>query len=242
MQLALNAHLLDFGDSYRAAGISRYIAGLLRGLQQADAVNDYSVYVGKTPLPAGMFRSGGPAGSLGGKFRALHSRFDTRGPLARILWEQGAQPLLLAASRPDLLHSLAFVSPLLWRGASVVTIYDLSFLTTPDRFHTANRLYLSALTRVSARRARRVVAISESTRADVVRLLGVDPARVDVVPPSLEVRFRPADPADVAAFARRKGLPGRFVLFVGTLEPRKNLGTLVRAFALLPSARIRASN
>ena len=223
MQLALNAHLLNFGDSYRAAGISRYIAGLLRALQQVDSVNSYTVYVGKTPLPAGLFHAG--------NFRAAPSSLPTVHPLARIAWEQVAQPLLLAARRPALLHSLAFVSPLLWTGASVVTIYDLSFLMTPERFHTANRLYLSALTRVSARRARRVVAISESTRADVIRLLGVDPGRVDVVRPSLEERFRPASQGSIAAFVKRKGLPQRFILYVGTLEPRKNLGALIRAFA-----------
>jgi glycosyltransferase involved in cell wall biosynthesis len=223
MQLALNAHLLNFGETYRAAGISRYIAGLLRGLQQVDAVNGYTVYVGKTPLPAGLFHAG--------NFRVSHSRFPTHHPLARIAWEQIAQPFLLSARRPDLLHSLAFVSPLLWTGASVVTVYDLSFLITPERFQPANRLYLSTLTRISARRARRVVAISESTRADVIRLLGVDPGRVDVVRPSLEERFRPADPGVIAAFAQRKGLPRRFILYVGTLEPRKNLGALIRAFA-----------
>jgi glycosyltransferase involved in cell wall biosynthesis len=223
MQLALSAHLLDFGGSYRAAGISRYIAGLLRGLQQVDLVNGYTVYVGKTPLPAGLFHAG--------NFRVAQSRIDTRRPPVRIVWEQVALPLLLAARRPTLLHSQAFVSPLLWPGASVVTVYDLSFLTTPERFHTANRLYLSNLTRVSARRARRVVAISESTRADAIRLLGIDPGQVDVVCPSLDESIRPPDPADLAAFVRRKGLPERFVLYVGTLEPRKNLGTLIRAFA-----------
>jgi glycosyltransferase involved in cell wall biosynthesis len=223
MRLALNAHLLNFGETYRAAGISRYIAGLLRGLQQVDGVNGYTVYVGKTPPTAGLFHAD--------NFSVERSSLPTERPLARVAWEQVAQPLLLAARRPDLLHSLAFVSPLLWTGASVVTIYDLSFLTTPERFHAINRLYLSTMTRVSARRARRVAAISESTRADVIRLLGIDPGRVDVVYPSLEERFRPPGRDDIATFIRRKGLPQRFILHVGTLEPRKNLGKLIRAFA-----------
>ncbi len=225
MELALNAHLLDFGGTYRAAGISRYIAGLLRGLQQVDVVNGYIVYLDKTPLPAGLFHAG--------NFRAAQSRLATGRPLVRIAWEQVAQPVLLARSRPTLLHSMAYASPLLWNGPTVVTVYDLSFLTAPERFRVPNRLYLSNLTRLSARRARRVVAISESTRADVVRLLGIEPERVDVVQPSLEEIFRPAEPSELSAFVRRKDLPRRFVLYVGTLEPRKNLGTLIGAFTRL---------
>ena len=129
--------------------------------------------------------------------------------------------------------SLAFVSPLANPVPAVVTVYDLSFRLTPERFPAAQRLYLSAFTAHSCRRARRVIAISESTRQDVVRLLGIDRGKVDVAAPGVAPEFRPLPRADVAAFRVRAGLPEQFILYLGTLEPRKNLAALIRAFAAL---------
>jgi glycosyltransferase involved in cell wall biosynthesis len=111
-----------------------------------------------------------------------------------------------------------------------VTVYDLSFRLMPEKFQPAQRLYLNPLTAVSCRRARRVLAISESTRRDLVRLLGLDPDKIDVAYPGLHPAFRPLPAAEVQAFRLRLGLPERFILYLGTLEPRKDLGTLVRAF------------
>jgi glycosyltransferase involved in cell wall biosynthesis len=122
----------------------------------------------------------------------------------------------------------------------VITVHDLSFLRFPERFRPANRLYLSTLTRLSCRRARRVIAVSQATADEVVQLLDVPADCVDVVPHGVEhTRFCPLPPARVEAFRREKGLPERFVLFVGTLEPRKNLITLIEAFARLQAARDR---
>jgi glycosyltransferase involved in cell wall biosynthesis len=89
---------------------------------------------------------------------------------------------------------------------------------------------LSLFTALSARRARRVIAISESTKRDVVKLLGVPPDRVYVVYCGVDDTFRPLPAADVAQFRRERALPDRFILFLGTLEPRKNVKTLVQAY------------
>jgi glycosyltransferase involved in cell wall biosynthesis len=222
--VALNAHLLAGRASYRSAGIHQYIAGLLRHLPAADPDFRYTVFVGagEPDMPGAHIR---------------RSALPTHNRLARIFWEQCIQPLALLGPRPDLLHSLAFVSPLVNPAPAVVTVYDLSFRLTPDRFPAAQRLYLSAFTAHSCRRARRVIAISESTRADVVRLFGIARAKVDVAPPGLDPAFRPLPPSDVAAFRARAGLPEAFILYLGTLEPRKNLGALIRAFAALHARR-----
>jgi glycosyltransferase involved in cell wall biosynthesis len=94
------------------------------------------------------------------------------------------------------------------------------------------------MTRLSCRRARRVIAVSQATAEEVVRLLGVPAGRIDVVPHGVQhARFRPLPPRQVEVFRRERGLPERFVLFLGTLEPRKNLVTLIEAFARTRGAR-----
>jgi glycosyltransferase involved in cell wall biosynthesis len=150
--------------------------------------------------------------------------------VVRILWEQLAQPLALRQSKVDLLHAMAFAGPLLTPCPFVVTIYDLSFYRYPEAFRPWNRWYLGILTARSARRARRVITISESTKRDVVQLLGVPPDRVDVAYCGVDKVFRPLPAAETAHFRNERALPDRFILFLGTLEPRKNVQRLIRAY------------
>jgi glycosyltransferase involved in cell wall biosynthesis len=190
---------------------------VLRHLPAADPDFRYTVFVGEgqPDMPGALIR---------------RTALPTRQPLVRIFWEQVLQPLELARVRPDLLHSLAFVLPAAVAYPAVVTVYDLSFKHTPDRFSSTRRLYLSMFTAHACRRARRVITISESTKADVTRTFGIAPDKVDVAYPGLSPAFRPLPRAEVEAFRARRSLPDRFILYLGTLEPRKNLDVLLRAF------------
>ncbi len=222
--LALNAHLLFGRASYRSAGIHQYIDNLLRHLPAAAPEFDFTVFVG----------AGQPEMARG---RLVRSRLPTDRPLVRILWEQCVQPWALWRARPDLLHGLALALPVAYAGPAVVTVYDLSFWQLPEKFPPAQRLYLRASTSYAVRRARRVLAISESGKADLIRRLKVPADHIDVAYPGVDARFRPRPAAEAAAFRARQGLPERFILYLGTLEPRKNLGTLVAAFTRVRAAQ-----
>ena len=224
MHVGFNAHLLSFGASYRGAGISRYIRNLLPRLLEVSECR-FTVYLGDRAFP--------PEFAPGERFRLRFSRLPTRRPAVRVIWEQVVAPLALATDGIDLLHSLGYVQPLLAGCRSVVTFHDLSYLLYPASFNAANRLYLRTFSRWSAARADRIVAVSEHTKRDLVRLLHVDEGKVDVVHHGIEDTFRPLGREEVEAFRRRKGLPERFILFLGTIEPRKNLTTLLDAYALL---------
>ena len=226
MRIALNAQLLSFSSSYRQAGISRLIHATIQGLQAVDAENEYIVYVGDRGIPDGYL--------TGDHWHAAVSRLPTSNRVLRILWEQTVLPWSVVHTGADVLHAMAFVGPLVCPRPMVVTVYDLSFLLFPAAFNRLNRLYLSTMAPASVRKANRVIAISESTKRDLVRLTGVSAAHVDVVYPGLEPTIRRVDDASaLAAFRQRHNLPDHFVLFVGTLEPRKNAAALVRAYSLL---------
>jgi len=233
MRIALNAQLLSFSSSYRQAGISRLIHATIQGLQAVDQQNEYTVFAGDRRVPDGYLSNP--------RWRMSVSRLPATNRAMRILWEQTVLPWSVSQSQADLLHALAFVGPLACPRPMVVTVYDLSFLLFPDAFNRLNRWYLSTMAPLSARRARRVIAISESTKRDLVRLAHVPAERVAVVYPGLEPDMRRVDdPAALAAFRRRHGLPEHFVLFVGTLEPRKNVTALVQAYSVLQRRGVRS--
>ena len=160
--------------------------------------------------------------------RATH--WHVRRPLARIMWEQTALPLALRVRRPDLFHGMVNVLPVACPAPSLVTVMDLSFLRARATVPGPRRRYLQVLCGRSARRASRVLAISHATAADVHRYFEVPFSRIEVVPVPVEsqVEASAASP-DRSDYAR--SLPDNYLLHLGTLEPRKNLGWLIEAFA-----------
>ncbi len=133
----------------------------------------------------------------------------------------------------DLFHSPDFVLPPLRHALGILTVHDLAFLLRPECADARLSNYLETVVPRSVRRADFVIADSENTRNDVVVLLGVRPERVEVVPGGVDSHFAPVDdPAQIQAARERLGVgDSPFILSVGVLEPRKNLVTLMEAFA-----------
>ena len=225
--IGLNAHLLSLAQTYRGAGINWYIHNLLLNLALADQENQYTVFLGDRRFP--------PNSGL----TLRTSWLPTTRPLVRIVWEQLVQPFVLWQEKIDLLHSMAFVTPLLSPCPSVITIYDLSFIIFPQSFKYLKRLYLTLLTRPSARKAKRIITISESTKRDTVRLLGVSSEKVDIVHCGVDKAFHPLPEGEIASFRQKHGLPERIILFVGTIEPRKNVVRLIEAYSRLRDGQVK---
>ena len=219
MRIGLNAQLLSLSDSYRGAGIAHYIHQILVHLPRVGAHTYIAFVADKT------FRADG--------MEVVPARLPTSRPPVRILWEQTFLPLELARRRVDLLHAMAFVTPVLAPVPSVVTVYDLSFALFPESFRPFNRWYLTTMTRRSVRKARAIIAISQNTANDLHRLWGVRRDRIHLAYCGVDDIFRPMPASEVAAFREARALPARYILFVGTLEPRKNVVRLLEAYALL---------
>jgi glycosyltransferase involved in cell wall biosynthesis len=220
--------------AWQGAGIGRYTRELIRAIVAQGDAHRYSLF-----YAAGGLASDSPY--LADLRELSHTHANIRCvpiPLSphRLtqFWQRLRVPLPvdLLTGALDLLHAPDFVLPPT-RARTIVTIHDLSFLVHPECAQPGIVRYLTDAVPRGLRRANVILADSQATRRDLVRLLAVDPARVELVYPGVGPQFRPMAAEETTPVRHRLGLPDRFVLFVSTLEPRKNLVRLLEAFALL---------
>jgi glycosyltransferase involved in cell wall biosynthesis len=143
-------------------------------------------------------------------------------------------PLNLFIGTLDVFHSPNFLLPPLSRGTGLITVHDLSFLVVPQYAEPSLARYLGRALPRSIQRATLVLADSYSTKEDLVARLGVPPEKVEVVYGGVDPAFVPVKDEAVLAYVRRRyAIERPYILALGTLEPRKNLAGLLRAYALL---------
>ncbi len=217
-RIGLDAHLLNLTGTYRSAGISWYIYHLIQHLEPAPDLQ-YTLFLSE---PRAHFAH----------CTIARSRLPTHKPIVRIFWEQALQPLALRRAQIDLLHALAFAGPRFISIPWLATIYDVSFMRYPESFPRWNRMYLTWAVRDAVQRADGLIAISESTKRDLIEWFGAAPERIRVIYCGKDAAFVPTtDRAALDAWRQARGVPDKMILFVGTIEPRKNIARLIRAFA-----------
>jgi glycosyltransferase involved in cell wall biosynthesis len=193
----------------RLTGIERYASSLLRALA-ALAPEDLILFT-RPDAPTSL---------------TCLAVEQHRAPLSvRIPVDQVWLPATALRARVDLLHTLAFPTPVLWRGRSAVTVHDATAWLHPDTASVAMRLYYGPLYRQALSRASVVFTVSEAARDDLVRAAGIPRHRVRVTPNGVDPEFFEAHAPE--------GPRDPYLLAVGTIEPRKNLGVLVEALRIL---------
>ena len=227
MHIGINAQLLSNGQNYRNGGVSRYIRYLLTALAKQPGDNIYTVFVNGqniidclAPHP---------------QITYFAAPWPEKQPAARVAWEQITLPSLLRQKRIDVLHSPVNVRPeLLPRScASVVTLHDLAFLRFPNVLTRVKRMYHQTFTIRSLRRATMLITVSDSTKQDAHELVGIPNERMQTIHPCIDERFSCIrDEAKIRFFRQEQQLTEGFLLYLGTLEPRKNITTLIDAYAL----------
>jgi len=228
---------IDYTAAVRqGAGIGRYTRELVRALAELDRSHDYVLFAAASGQQ--------PADTVWPPNFQMRSVPLSDRALA-ILWHRLRLPLWveLVTGSVDIFHSPDFVLPPVRRAKTLVTVHDLSFIRYPQCADVNLRTYLNKAVPRSVHRADLVLADSQSTKDDLVELLGVEPARIEVVYPGVEERFRPIeDQALLEQVRKQYNLPPRFVLGLGTLQPRKNFTRLIEAYSLLvtrhPSLRL----
>jgi glycosyltransferase involved in cell wall biosynthesis len=220
-QIGIAALLWRDADGYRSAGVSVYTERLVRGLAQIPTAHHFTVMLpGDAPIPADL-----------APLQSHTTNWPVRRAPLRLLWEATMLPRL--ARHLDLLHAPVNVLPPRLPCPGIVTIHDLAFVRYPAVVTPLRRRYLTHAIRSSARRAVAIIAPSRATRRDLIEMWDIPADRVRVIPPAIAPGLRSLDdPAALAQFAARHHLPRPYILFLGTLEPRKNLATLLDAFAL----------
>jgi glycosyltransferase involved in cell wall biosynthesis len=133
----------------------------------------------------------------------------------------------------DVFHATDNVLPPLRNTRSVFTVYDLTFLKFPELHLPLNRWYSRIMVPRSLRAANAIVAISECTKRDAVTAYHIPADRIRVIHLGVDARFMPVDPVLATEIRSRYRLPARYILAVGTIEPRKNLTTLLHAYVEL---------
>ncbi len=159
----------------------------------------------------------------------LLSPSEGAGPFS--LRQQWEIPLRLRQRRATLYHSTYYLMPYFGLPPTLLTLYDLIPLRFPALSTPRARLLFRWTTALALRRATHALAISEATRQDFLRTFRLPPARISTVPLAAAPRFRPQPPQVIEALRRRLGLPPRFVLYLGSNKPHKNLVRLVEAWA-----------
>jgi glycosyltransferase involved in cell wall biosynthesis len=207
--------------SGRRGGPRTYALELARRLPAAAPDLSFT-WLSETPVPE-LARCGLGIASL----RLVH-------PALRPLWDHLGVPGVIRRTGADLYHNTKNALPLFSAGPKVVTVHDLAHRRMPDTFSRPARLYLEFHTRRAALAADQVITVSRSTRSDLLEAYGLDPARVSVVPNGVSSRYLEV-PEEAGRRARRRlGLPDGYVLFAGTLQPRKNPDVVLEAWRSLP--------
>jgi glycosyltransferase involved in cell wall biosynthesis len=208
----------------QAGGVGRYVAGLLGALDKRD---DVSLAVVTASGDSGRWREAAPSAAI--------EAAAPRSVVARLAWEQASLPRVLSRIGPAVHHGTHYTFPRRAKVPMVVTIHDLTFIEHPEWHSRPKALFFGNAIKVAAERAQVLVCVSRTT-ADKLTARFKIAGHVIIAPHGVDTdRFRPDedDEGSDAAALRLLDVTVPYVLYLGTVEPRKDVPTLVRAFGRL---------
>jgi len=209
--------------------VSRYIRYLLTGIAKEPGVHRYTVFVNGQDVIEQL-------GATHPQITYVVASWSEAQPTTRVAWEQITLPSEIRKRNIEVFHSPVNVLPELLpqQCATVVTLHDLAFLRFPAVLTHAKRFYHRTFTIRSLQRATTLITVSDSTRRDAHELVGIPYERMHTVYTCIDERFsRVVTEKEIATFRTQQGLAEGFILYLGTLEPRKNIATIIDVYARL---------
>ncbi len=205
-------------------GVGRYTSNLCKHILETDGKNDYYLY---SPGQMNI--------TIKTDSKRIHfkkSGITRQNNTLRILWEQIGLPLYSMNDRLDLFHYTDHALSLLQRTRPVIiTVHDIAYIKFPWLFNKSRQIYKQYIIDRSIRKADVIIVPSYSTKKDIVQYFGISDGKIRVIYHGVENRFCPI--RNVEEYRLKNNLPLKMILNVGTLEPRKNVVTLIRAFKKL---------
>ncbi len=199
---------------YRVGGISRYIRAIIDAFEQLEPAPELILLQSRKAKKRLSARF--PSVSL---WTPPHHRLE-RAALSLELWRH----------RLDLLHSPDFIAPLRAARRHIITVHDLSFIHYPEYITSQSRRYYNGQIKASVSRADHILVDSQATKRDLIDILSVRPESITVHMLGVDEGFKPLPRQSTEPVIAALGLPDEYILFVGTLEPRKNLVGLAEAY------------
>jgi len=221
MRIGLIADRVGLGTG----GLETYERGLIQGLMRLDQQNHYRIFC--------RFREAwGSLAAFPGNF--IFTPVCPQSTWLRIIW---GLPLRLRQARLDLVH-VCFAPPLVSPVPTVVTVHDLCPFVHPKFLPPSITLRLRFLLARAIRSSTRIIAVSEATKQDIAKVCGVEPRRIEVIHLGVDAHFQPGiGRCRIESVLRRYRLPDNYLLYVGRVEPRKNLSKLFEAYRILKEGR-----
>jgi len=208
-------------------GVGFYMENLIKGLADIDHENRYYLFIKNESMPA---------------FKVPNSNFKyiivPKYPyIIRVLWEQIILPFRLLFERVQLLHSPHYTIPWLgWWFKRAVTFPDLTFFLFPEMHLSWKVNYFQNMMKISARVADKIISISYSTTRDMIDKLSIPPHKIATTQLAVSSKYKAdIDKQKGKEVAVKYQLPSEYILFIGTIEPRKNILGLIKAYLLLPN-------
>lgn len=219
MRIGIDARLY----SSAFTGIGRYVYELIDHVTKLDQKSEYAIFLNNPSFESFLPPRKGVEKILAD---APHYSFKEQWNFCRALWK----------AKLDLMHFTHFNAPILYRRPSVVTIHDLTINLYPGRkFNNwRHRLGYNLIINSIVNRSRRVIAVSQHTKRDIIKFLKTDPAKIEVIHEGVNPQFhRISDAALIEKFRAKNGLAKPYILYTGVWRSHKNLVNLIKAFAIL---------
>jgi glycosyltransferase involved in cell wall biosynthesis len=222
MNIAINGLFL----SLKNTGGGRYLTDLVAGLQPFGRDIKYFLFtnnnINRNKIVSSPF------------VETIDCGWMIRFRPSRILWENLILPEVIKKRKIDLLHAAGFTLPGRISCKSVITIFDMTFFTMPQ-LHLASKVaYFQKMIPVALKKADKIIAISKQTKNDIINIFGVAQDKIRVIYIGAGKEFRVISDKDAVEGIKQKyGLPKKYILFVGTIEPRKNIKGLIHAYEVL---------
>lgn len=222
MNIAINGLFL----SLKNTGGGRYLTDLLAGLQPFGRDIKYFLFtnnnINREKIVSNPFVETIDCGWMV-RFRPL-----------RLLWENLILPRVIGKRKIDLLHAAGFTLPLNVSCKSVITIFDMTFFTMPKMHLPSKIAYFRTMVPLALKKADKIIAISNQTKSDIIKCFKIREDKIEVIYIGAGREFKViGDNLAIEKIKEKYSLPKKYILFVGTIEPRKNIKGLMHAYAEL---------